>query len=102
VKAGRVAGLRQKAKGIMKNREVITLDFQAYIGAEEEYDAITIEGMPNVKQKIRPCVHGDIGTIAMVVNAIPKVLRAPSGLLTMRDLPIPSAALRDMREYVSL
>jgi 4-hydroxy-tetrahydrodipicolinate reductase len=102
VKAGRVAGLRQKAKGIMKNREVITLDFQAYIGAEEEYDAITIEGIPNVKQKIQPCVHGDIGTIAMVVNAIPKVLRAPSGLLTMRDLPIPSAALKDMREYVSL
>jgi 4-hydroxy-tetrahydrodipicolinate reductase len=102
VQAGRVAGLKQKAKGIMKNREVITLDFQAYIGAEEEYDAITIDGVPNVNQKIRPCVHGDIGTIAMVVNAIPKVLKAPSGLLTMKDLPIPSAVLKDMREYVSL
>jgi 4-hydroxy-tetrahydrodipicolinate reductase len=102
VKAGKVAGLRQKAKGIMKNREVITLDFQAYIGAEEEYDAITIDGVPKVKQKIKPCVHGDIGTIAMVVNSIPKVLKAPSGLLTMKDLPVPSATLEDIRKYISL
>jgi 4-hydroxy-tetrahydrodipicolinate reductase len=100
VKAGMVAGLRQKAKGIMKNREVILLDFQAYIGAEEEYDAITIEGIPNVKQKIQPCVHGDIGTVAMVVNAIPRVIRAPSGLVTMKDLPVPSAALEDITKYI--
>jgi 4-hydroxy-tetrahydrodipicolinate reductase len=102
VKAGKVAGLKQKAKGVMKNREAIVLDFQAYIGAEEEYDAITIEGVPNIKQKIQPCIHGDIGTIAMVVNSIPKVLKAPSGLLTMKDLPVPSAALEDIRKYVSL
>jgi 4-hydroxy-tetrahydrodipicolinate reductase len=102
VEVGKVVGLRQKAKGIMKNREVVLLNFQAYIGAEEEYDAITIEGIPNVKQKIQPCVHGDIGTVAMVVNAIPKVIRAPSGLVTMKDLPVPSAALEDMTKYVSI
>jgi hypothetical protein len=101
VEAGKVAGLRQKAKGIMKNREVILLNFQAYIGAEEEYDAITIEGTPTVKQKIQPCIHGDIGTVAMVVNSIPKVIRASSGLLTMKDLPVPSAALEDQRKYIS-
>jgi len=102
VMAGQAAGLRQKAKGIIKNKEVIVLDFQAYIGAEEEYDAITIHGIPNIKQKIQPCVHGDIGTVAMVVNAIPKVIKAPPGLLTMKDLPVPSAAVEDMRKYVSL
>jgi len=100
VKAGEAAGLRQKAKGVMKNREVIVLDFQAYIGAEEEYDAVTIEGVPNIKQKIQPCVHGDIGTVAMVVNSIPKTIKAPPGLLTMKDLPVPSAALEDMRKYI--
>lgn len=100
VNAGKAAGLRQKAKGVMKNREVIVLDFQAYIGAEEEYDAITIEGVPKIKQKIQPCVHGDIGTIAMVVNSIPKVIHAPAGLVTMKDLPVPSAALEDMRKYL--
>jgi len=100
VKAGEAAGLRQKAKGVMKNREVIVLDFQAYIGAEEEYDSITIEGVPNIKQKIQPCVHGDIGTIAMIVNSIPKVIKAPTGLLTMKDLSVPSAALEDMKRYI--
>jgi 4-hydroxy-tetrahydrodipicolinate reductase len=102
VKTGQAAGLRQKAKGTIKNKEVIVLDFQAYIGAEEEYDAITIHGIPNIKQKIQPCVHGDIGTVAMIVNAIPKVIKAPPGLLTMKDLPVPSAAVEDMRKYVSL
>jgi hypothetical protein len=100
VGAGEVAGLRQKAKGIIKNKEAIVLDFQAYIGAEEEYDAVTIEGIPNVKQKIQPCVHGDKGTVAMIVNSIPKVINAPAGLLTMKDLPVPSAALQDMYKYV--
>jgi len=101
IEAGKVAGLRQKAKGVMKNKEVIVLDFQAYMGAEEECDAITIDGVPNIKQKIQPCVHGDIGTVAMVVNSIPKVIKAPLGLLTMKDLPVPSATLEDMRKYIS-
>jgi hypothetical protein len=100
VRAGEVAGLRQKAKGIMKNKEVILLDFQAYIGAEEEYDAVTIEGVPNVRQRIQPCIHGDKGTVAMIVNSIPKVINAPAGLVTMKDLPVPSAALEDMCKYV--
>ncbi|MEM4479756.1 MAG: NADP-binding protein [Candidatus Bathyarchaeia archaeon] len=100
VEAGKVAGLRQTAKGVMKGTEVIVLDFQAYIGAKEEYDAITITGVPTVKQRIQPCIHGDTGTVAMVINAIPKVLNAPAGLLTMKDLPVPSAALEDMRKYL--
>ncbi|MEM2589603.1 MAG: NADP-binding protein, partial [Candidatus Bathyarchaeia archaeon] len=100
VEAGKVAGLRQTAKGVMKGKEVIVLDFQAYIGAKEEYDAITITGVPTIKQKIQPCVHGDAGTVAVIVNSIPKVLKAPAGLLTMKDLPVPSAAVEDMRKYL--
>jgi len=101
VRVGDTSGLRQKAKGITKNREIIVLDFQAYIGAEEEYDAVTVYGVPNIRQKIQPCAHGDIGTVAMVVNSIPKVINAPSGLFTMKDLPVPSAALGDMRKHFS-
>jgi len=101
VDAGKVAGLKQKAKGFKGTNELITLDFQAFIGAEEEYDAITIKGVPPINQKITPCVHGDIGTIAMVVNAIPRVINAPAGLFTMKDLPLPSAAVEDMRKYIT-
>jgi len=100
VKAGRVAGLRQIAKGYKEGKEVIVLDFQAYIGAEEEYDAINITGVPTVKQKIQPCIHGDLGTVAIVINAIPRVLNAPAGLLTMKDLPVPSAVLEDVQKYL--
>jgi hypothetical protein len=46
-------------------------------------------------------VHGDLGTIAMVVNSIPKVINAQAGLATMKDLPVPSAAIEDIRKYVS-
>jgi hypothetical protein len=100
VRAEEVAGLRQRAKGILNNKEVIVLDFQAYIGAEEEYDAVMIEGVPSVRQRIQPCVHGDKGTVSMIVNSIPKVINAPSGLLTMKDLPVPSATLEDMCKYI--
>jgi hypothetical protein len=94
--------LKQKAKGIMKGKEAIVLDFRAYIGAEEEYDAVTIKGVPEIRQKISPCVHGDLGTVALIVNSIPNVINAPAGLLTMKDLPVPSAALEDMREYLKV
>jgi len=100
VKPSHVAGLRQYSRGIMGGREVITLDLQAYMDAEEEYDSISIKGTPNLHMKIVPCVHGDVGTVAIVVNSIPKVLNAPPGLVTMKDLPIPSLVLKDMREYI--
>jgi len=100
VDTGKVAGLKQRAQGIMKNREVINLDFRAYIGAEEEYDSIAIKGVPNINQKIQPCVHGDIGTVAVIVNAIPRVINAPAGLYTMKDMPVPSATPEDMRRYI--
>jgi 4-hydroxy-tetrahydrodipicolinate reductase len=100
VKKGDVAGLRQVAKGTMKRKDVVTLDFQAYIGAKEEYDAITIDGVPPVHQRISPCVHGDYATAAVIVNSIPKVMNAAPGLATMKDLPVVSATVEDMRKYV--
>ncbi len=102
VKKGNVAGLRQKAKGIKQGKEIVSLDFQAYIGANEEYDEIRIKGIPPINQRITPCVHGDKGTVAMVVNGIPKVINAPAGLFTMKDLPVPSAAIENLGTYVRI
>ncbi len=101
VKPGNVAGLRQKAKGIFNGRDAIVLDFRAYIGAEEECDVITISGVPSIAQKIKPCIHGDMGTVAMVANAIPRVIAAPAGLVTMRGLPIPSATPENLTKYIT-
>jgi 4-hydroxy-tetrahydrodipicolinate reductase len=90
---GQVAGLKQRARGVKEEKEVITLEFQVYMGAEEEYDSIIIEGAPAIHLKIAPCVHGDLGTVAIVVNSIPKVINAQPGLVTMKDLSIHFAVL---------
>ena len=100
VKPDQVGGISQLARAIIRGKEVITLDLQAYVGAEEEYDSIIIEGTPIIHGKISPGVHGDLATVAIVVNSIPKVINAEPGLMTMKDLPVPSAALEDMRTYV--
>ena len=63
---------------------------EAYLGAPESYDSVDIEGSPRLSMKIAGGIHGDVATASIVVNSIPKVLNAPPGLHTMRDLPLPS------------
>ena len=86
---GYVCGLQSKAIAKKGETEIISLDFLAYAGEHEEYDSIEINGIPPIHQKIIGGVHGDVGTAAMVVNLIPKVIEAKPGLLTMKDLPVP-------------
>jgi 2,4-diaminopentanoate dehydrogenase len=91
VDKGNVAGVKQVAFGVRNGKKLIILNFQAYLGAPEEYDSISIVGEPNINEIISPCVNGDVGTVAMIINSIPKVIDAPPGLVTMKDLPIISA-----------
>ncbi len=90
---GRVAGVSQSAEGLVGGKPLIGLNFMAYLGSEEEYDQVEIDGTPPVNCKISPCVHGDQGTVAMLVNMIPKVASSPPGLHTMKDMVVPSAFL---------
>ena len=93
IPAGRVAGVKQSARGLAGGKPLIELNFAAYVGSEEEYDQVEIDGTPPVNCRISPCVHGDHGTVAMLVNMVPKVVAAPPGLLTMKDIQLPSAFL---------
>lgn len=88
VRPGQAAGVRQVGHGLKDGKELITLDFQAYIGAKESYDAVYISGIPDMEVVIKGGTHGDIATAAMIVNSIPRVIDAPPGLMTMKDLPI--------------
>ncbi|MEE9398799.1 MAG: hypothetical protein V3V23_00850, partial [Dehalococcoidales bacterium] len=88
VKPGQAAGVKQIGRGFKDGRELITLDFQAYLGAKESYDAVYITGVPNMEVVIKGGTHGDIATAAMVVNTIRRVVAAPPGLATMKDLPL--------------
>lgn len=93
VKSGHVIGLRSVASGIRGGREIIRLEFGAHADVPEEYDEVKIEGEPPIHQRITGGVHGDIGTVAITINTIPKAVAAPPGLLTMLDLPVPSAIM---------
>ncbi len=90
VDPGYVCGIVQDGVGYRGGEPVITLHMEAYLGAPESYDAVEITGSPALKMKIAGGVHGDIATTSMVVNSLPKILDAPPGLHTMRDMPIPS------------
>jgi len=93
VKPGNVIGLTSVAYGQIKGKEVIKLEFCANAAVDEEYDEIIIEGEPNIHQKIIGGVHGDIGTVAVTVNTIPRVVEAPAGLKLMKDLSLPTLTL---------
>ena len=90
VDPGYVCGIIQDGVGYRKNEPVIRLHMEAYLGAPESFDSVEIEGSPRISSKIAGGIHGDVATASIVVNSIPKVLQAPPGLHTMRDLALPS------------
>jgi 4-hydroxy-tetrahydrodipicolinate reductase len=90
VKKGQVCGIIQDGIGYRDGVPIITLHMEAYLGAPESFDAVRIEGSPELAMKIAGGVHGDVATASITVNTLPKVIAAPAGLQTMRSLPLPS------------
>jgi 4-hydroxy-tetrahydrodipicolinate reductase len=91
VTPGKVIGLVSRAYAKKNGKKVITLDFCANAGVRKEYDEIIIAGHPRIHEKIHGGVHGDVGTVAVTLNTIPRAVEAPAGLKVMKDLP-PAAA----------
>ena len=90
VDPGYVCGIVQDGVGYRDGKPIITLHMEAYLGAPESFDQVTIAGSPNITSKIAGGVHGDVATASITVNSIPKILDVAPGLHTMRDMPIPS------------
>jgi 2,4-diaminopentanoate dehydrogenase len=90
VDPGYVCGIVQDGIGYRKGEAVITLHMEAYLGAPESYDAVTIEGSPRITQRVSGGIHGDVATASIAVNAVPQMLRVAPGLRTMIDMPIVS------------
>lgn len=88
VKPGQAAGVKQVGYGWRKGKALITLNFEAAVGAKESYDTVVITGNPGLEVIIKGGTHGDIATIAMLINSVPKIISAPPGLKTMKDLII--------------
>jgi hypothetical protein len=94
IQEGLVAGIRQVAKGILAGQELVVLDLRMYIGAQNPYDSILIEGVPPIDLTIKGGIQGDRATPAVVVNSIPRLESLKPGLRTVIDLPPPSARLQ--------
>jgi hypothetical protein len=88
IPAGAVAGIKQHARAYRNEDLAISLDLQMYVGAESPRDHLFVDGDPPIDATIAGGVAGDVATAALVVNAIPKVMAARPGVLSMRDLPL--------------
>lgn len=92
VRKGQCCGLHQTAVGKVKGQIRLTLDLKMYLEAPNPHDACQIEGEPALNLLLNGGVAGDVATIAALVNAVPRVLKAPPGLLLMTDLGVPCFA----------
>ena len=88
VEPGQAAGVHQIARGLSEGKELIYMELQMYVGAQDPADKVELQGHPNISLIIPGGSHGDIATASVAVNSIPVILEAPSGLRTSRDLPI--------------
>ncbi|HEY7515130.1 MAG TPA: dihydrodipicolinate reductase [Vicinamibacteria bacterium] len=88
IPAGAAAGIKQSARGYRNGELAISLDLQMYVGAESPRDHVLVDGDPPIDATVSGGVAGDIATAAIAVNAIPKVMAARPGVLTMRDLSL--------------
>jgi 4-hydroxy-tetrahydrodipicolinate reductase len=101
VKKGQVKGVKQAAYGVKGKKNLVTLNFAAYLDAEPSYDEVHISGTPEITARVSPCWQGDYGTVAMVVNLIPAVLNARPGILTITDLVPLGFKSGDMSRYLT-
>ncbi|KLU59754.1 hypothetical protein CEB3_c38880 [Peptococcaceae bacterium CEB3] len=104
VEPGQVAGCRHTALGYVDGEAKIELihpqQVLPHLEGVETGDYIEISGEPSLNLMIKPEIPGGLGTMAMAVNMIPQVLAARPGLLSMAELPTPSALLGDVREIL--
>jgi len=82
-----VRGLHQVAVGRRGGQPAITLDLTMAVGAEDPRDVVTIDGEPPFTATIANGIHGDVATCALAVNAVPQVLAARQGLISVSHLP---------------
>lgn len=101
IEPGQTAGCMHTAVAYTKDTPVIRLQHPQQVHPHLENvatgDRIEIHGEPNLHVTSSPEIPGGIGTIALAVNMIPRVLTAAPGLHTMADLPVPAAMMGDVR-----
>jgi 4-hydroxy-tetrahydrodipicolinate reductase len=90
VPAGHVLGLHQTAVGRVGEEAVVSLTLDMAVGLAPARDHVRLVGRPDLELEVPGGLHGDTATAAIVVNAIPRVLAARPGLVTMAELAPPT------------
>ncbi|NOZ21601.1 MAG: dihydrodipicolinate reductase [Planctomycetes bacterium] len=90
VRPGQVKGIHQTGAGWVKGEKVIEMDLLMCMAPDEPGDRIQVSGDPDMDIRICGGTPGDVATPAALVNAIPRVLAAAPGLVTMKDISLPS------------
>jgi hypothetical protein len=90
VKKGQACGIHQRVIGKVGNVTKVEMDLKMYLDAPDPHDAVKITGDPPLEMIVTTGVAGDHATVAALVNAIPRVLKAPAGVLLMTDVAVPA------------
>jgi 4-hydroxy-tetrahydrodipicolinate reductase len=105
IEPGWTAGCRHTAVAYMNGTSVIHFihpqQVHPHLEQVETGDVIEIVGEPNLHIASHPEIPGGIGTIALAVNMIPRVITATPGLKSMADLPVPAAIMGDIRTLMA-
>ena len=87
IPAGNAAGVLQVGTGWNDAGDVVArLEFRAAIGQSDPMDRVLVDGDPPIDLVLKDGVHGDVGTSAMVINAIRPLRDAAAGLHTMDSI----------------
>jgi hypothetical protein len=89
VKKGQCCGIHQTVIAKTGSAQRVHMDLKMYLDAKDPHDAIKISGEPPLEVRINGGIAGDSATVASLVNAIPRVLKAPPGVLLMTDVAVP-------------
>ncbi len=87
VEKGKVLGIKGYGTGIVNDKEVIRVEFHAYVGGEE-YEEVSVEGTEASITWRSTGTPGDLATASLIVSVAERLETKPYrfGLLTMADL----------------
>ncbi|MGE9269362.1 MAG: hypothetical protein ACQKBU_01050 [Verrucomicrobiales bacterium] len=89
VATGLTAGLHQTVHAETPEGNTIHLDLKMYLDAKDPHDTIRLDSAPPIELTLKGGVAGDIATVAALINALPKMMKATPGVHLMTDLGVP-------------
>jgi hypothetical protein len=85
---GQVMGSHQVARVSTDEGHTIELICRMTHGEPDPRDEVIVDGDPHVQMRIEGGIFGDTATAGCTVNILQQVVKAPAGLLTVKDLPV--------------